>query len=424
MTLVSINGRSFVAEMFWQTAENTDARALEVARQTVETQVKSAKEAGEIWDAVCIRGTSPRQFGLVALGRPGNRRFIAESKTTPSLAAALALTKASEAWGGIFALKEGFYYLEVRKGYIQVESDKLIGYDTPGAEELAKGLIARMQNTSLLDEVFAPASLHLSGTREVSVEALLKSYRGRFPACRPVHSRLPHGIFGQRWFKWGFVAAGLMAGLYIANEFFSPAELPTEPQAAQPPWEADALPTAISMLETCTRDILAYPSLPGWHFTGAECTASDVRSSYDISSRLGMAWMPKSVPPNCSLSVKSQSQVDLTCRRNEIERLRSPLELRPVQEAKLAVFIGIAGFGKATLEAETAPPANQPSPGDNNAQRQPAPPSWKTLSFKWEGGFPAADLEAGISTVKAFTVSKVGFKSPRTWNVEGKIYGR
>lgn len=431
VTIVPINGRQFVAGLFWQPL--TRPRAY----------MKEAREIGkrEGMDIVAIRHSVIMQAGFVAK----NQGVL---KGMYSLAASLA-SQLGNSWLGVFEIDEDqFALVAVHDGAI------VPGCDLIGDRDEISNKLRVVYNYFNWEKVYAPASFEFGG-EPLDIKKLLH------PSNLKKENQLRPLTFGLSPKEWGIAAAVLvlvLGGLFGYAEWMkyqekqrreaairaeqarraeleklnAKAKQEMTQKALDHPWAKQPAPEDFA--RECVTTIYGLQLVvEGWVFQEAKCTVTGVKAVYkrkdgtSINEFLDGAKRAFTVPPAIASDGDSGS-------------LTFPLEmkyggddpLRPVDVAtsdfssqlqKLGIAIKLTERPVVQPQAQAALPGQQPA--KNGAQPPMPVPDWKTFIFKIETEIAPEVVFAGArADGLRFTEMSVRLleETPKLiWNVAGEL---
>ncbi|PKU21397.1 type 4b pilus protein PilO2 [Telmatospirillum siberiense] len=404
MSTIALGSTLLATGLFWQTGGSGAAEAKQRARKLAEASLGSASEGGAnrgVWTFICIRDTTPSQFGL--------SDDTLNHKPGMASAAAILADAIPGSWAGIFAVPEGWYYAETRRGYIQPDGDHLYPADRM---DDARQAIEMALREGRCETFFAPADFGIANAEEKKFSDIAHLPRRSFLApnrLQPLAGKFP--------IRWQYAAAvALFGGCATAAwqlwpQVFSP---PAPAVQMTMPWESRQ--SGISVIQQCGTAILSYPDLPGFGFRHAECQEGRVSYTYAPFAQSAMRWLMLMAPPkDCTVRADTGKEAVATCAlpagAPRIGRLK-PLNQ---DEARRAIWQATGGLGLEVKLSLTPPPP--PSNG-------PPPSPFRVMDLTVSGPLPPVDLIRGLMTVPTLTVETMSFTTPRSWSLKGRVYVR
>jgi hypothetical protein len=437
MSVIRINGNDCATNLFWMTAKG-EARGF----KDVRSQARELPPAIGVGRFVIARSTNPIQYGVSLTSQP---------HALGQLSAAAALADAIEgSWAGVFDLPEGYYFVEVRRGFVSPDGGDVLFPRTEAAKAKAALLaaIARgsqnartigakpeidlptiVENASSpaagspaatlgLKKFFAPEEFAIPGAGPSEIGKLLpapsrwvpksiQSNRLRLldtrhiPVSLVLKSLPAVAVIGALWYL------GPMAWDWL-DERINPPEVKVEPHTADP-WEK--LPPASAMLAQCTNAILDAPELPATTISAVECKGSSILVTYMAASPIAPELLLEDVPaPGCQLEPGPKAGVALRCTKAPLRGIgRQHIWNEATASKRLwETFGAVAGL-------ELGKPVTLSGMFSSG-------PAVKSIAVTVRSDFPLDDLDQMIGDLPAFTLASVIFTSPNTWQFEGTVY--
>lgn len=431
VTIVPINGRQFVAGLFWQPL--TRPRAY----------MKEAREIGkrEGMDIVAIRHSVIMQAGFVAK----NQGVL---KGMYSLAASLA-SQLGNSWLGVFEIDEDrFALVAVHDGAI------VPGCDLIGDRDEISNKLRVVYNYFNWEKVYAPASFEFGGEPLDIKKLLHPSNLQKENQLRPLTFGLSPkefaiagvllvlvlgGIFGYaEWMKYQEKQrreAAILAEQARHAELEklnAKAKQEQTQKALDHPWAKQ--PAAEDFARECVGTIYGLRlSVGGWVFQEAKCTSAAVQAVYkrkdgaSINEFLADAKNAFTVPPAIAADGDSASlSVSLDMKYGGDDPLR-PADVATAdfssQLQKLGIVIKLTEKPVQAPQPQAALPGQQASKG---APQPPEPvPDWKTFTFKIDSEIAPEVVFAGMRA-DGLRFTEMGVRlqddTPKLiWNIAGEL---
>ncbi|HIJ63784.1 MAG TPA: type 4b pilus protein PilO2 [Rhodospirillaceae bacterium] len=405
MTTIVIGKRHLAVGLFWQVGA---ARATEARQRALALAEQQRTNTAPSIDFLCLRATCPVQYGVSGL-EDGHRPGMT--------AAAAALADALPgSWAGIFAVAEGWYYVETRRGFIAPTGDRLF----PIVDKVAaSAMVRKAAADGRFDKIYAPAGFDIANAEDRPLSDIITAPRLSLFAANRLRSLSPLTAARRPVLTWKIGApicaaiVGLFYAWYAYIDWSS-----TEPlkPALIAVWESApaAAPTALA----CTTGILSYPTLPGYAFRHAECGSAGVSYHYEGYARQSKRLYAETTPPDgCRLTLLENGDLTAACPIARSSRLGRQARLT-ADEARRAIWRRMSGLG---LEIKVSAASEQPSPPPGAEDQQP-PAALPILKVDLTGNLPPADLAADFAQLPAMTIESIGFVAPRSWTIKGKLY--
>lgn len=401
MTTIGFDNTVLATGLFWHSGAKNNKQARQRALDLVKPTA-GAKGAGG--DFLCVRSTSPVQFGI---------SNIKDGHQPGMTAAAAALADALPgSWAGVFAVAEGWYFVQTGLGFVAPRGDRLY---RPEERDLA--LDALVKAKKVVDSIYAPKTFSIENAEERLIDEII-DLPGKFALLPPNRLRplrapttLRQLRITRKQLLIGLAAALAGTGTAAVTILYNRAP---PPPGIEPVWETARAPA--DMAQTCTHTLLAYPAVAGYRLQKAACSARSVTFSYKgwgREYRYLSADAP--APAGCGQQFADSGELTVTCAMSFGQALGRQMLTRG-DDAKRLIYKHLAGLG---LDVRIIPATEQqtPQPG------QTVPPiTVPILKIDVDGKYVPEILSADLAAMPGMTIDSITFTPPAQWHLQGKLY--
>lgn len=388
-------GKVFLAtDLNWQPCRS-DADARRKALAAMEIADSGPVSGGaDSSPVIVVRNSHPMQYAATRRYRPDS----------VALAALLADVLGSGShWAGVFAVPEGYYYVEVRKGVITAgrSGDQLFSKDE---RDKAFKRIQEATKNSQLEQFFAPDDFGLTQAEAVNLFDLLKDisqpvlYHNAF---RPVKRAKP----GRRK-MWSFAGlAAATAGALVVWQMW-----PQEREVHEGPrrefWTDK--PAMASGITACVKSIYDRPILAGFSAKVVTCDKDGGEFTYQEFAPVALKWYKQ--PEQCGPYTIKEGSLVLKCKIDKIDLLQQrPAKILSRKEGLRELYARFRALGyDVRLPMQDTPPGIIPS---------------RELDVTIIGDMPPTKVADVYKTFPLFIFRSVSLDVEKgNWIVEGTLY--
>ena len=403
MTAISPGGMLLATGILWYSGAKNEKEARKRALDLTPT----AGAKGAVRDFLCIRSTTPVQFGISNV-KDGHQ--VGMTSAAAALADAL-----PGSWAGLFAVPEGWYFVRTTLGIIAPRGDRVFR-----PEQKDQAIAALLQAKDGVDAIYAPAEFQIKDAHERLIEEIVAP-AGKYTLFAPNKLRALKAPTDLRKVKQvrptkrhgriALAGVALVAAVAFGIDTFFPGD--KAPVAGPPIWETAR--AAAEVTQTCTDALLAHPVIAGYKLHDASCTPHGATFNYKgwgREYRYLNAELP--APAGCTQTKADNGDIAVTC-PIAAGRAQGRQNVGRDEDAKRLIYRHLSGLG---LNVTYAPRTDQIKPVKDGGDIVYVP----YFVVDMDGKFVPDTLVPDLTAMPAMTIETITYTPPANWHLKGKLY--